>query len=171
MAVRRGNVREMRNTVTVRPAAASDAAWIAHVLADSWGDVVVVAHGTAYQALDLPALIAERDGAQVGLLTYTLTGDGLEVVSLDATVPRAGVGTALLAAAVDLGRERGAGRLWLVTTNDNLDALRFYQRRGLRISAVAPGAVDAARALKPGIPLIGDHGIPIRDELTLEIAL
>ena len=63
---------------------------------------------------------------------------------------------------------QGGGRLWLVTTNDNLDALRFYQRRGLRITAVAAGAVDEARKIKPGIPLLGDHGIAIRDEITLE---
>ncbi|WP_215909533.1 hypothetical protein [Streptacidiphilus fuscans] len=58
---------------------------------------------------------------------------------------------------------------WLVTTNDNLDALRFYQRRGLRIVGVAPGAVDAARRFKPSIPVTGEYGIPLRDELTLEL--
>jgi GNAT superfamily N-acetyltransferase len=62
-------------------------------------------------------------------------------------------------------------RLRLTTTNDNLDALRFYQRRGFRLVALRPGAVDAARALKPEIPVTGAHGIPLRDELDLERAL
>ena len=69
-------------------------------------------------------------------------------------------------------RAAGCARLWLVTTNDNLDALGFYQRRGLRLSRSAPGAVDdARRTLKPEIPETGDGDIPIRDELELEMRL
>jgi hypothetical protein len=57
----------------------------------------------------------------------------------------------------------------VLTTNDNVDALRFYQRRGFRLAELHPGAVDEARArLKPEIPRVGDHGIPLRDELMLE---
>ena len=64
---------------------------------------------------------------------------------------------------------RGSTRLWLITTNDNVDALRFYQRRGFRLVAIDRDAVERSRAtLKPGIPRTGLHGIPIRDELTLE---
>jgi hypothetical protein len=59
--------------------------------------------------------------------------------------------------------------VWLVTTNDNLDALRFYQRRGLRLVAVHAGAVDEARRLKPEIARVGEYGIPIRDEIELEL--
>jgi hypothetical protein len=60
--------------------------------------------------------------------------------------------------------------VWLTTTNDNLDALRFYQRRGFRISAVRPRAVERARAtLKPEIPEVGAYGIPVRDEIDLEL--
>ena len=62
------------------------------------------------------------------------------------------MGSALPAAAVNLARDADLRRVWLVTSNDNLDALRFYQRRGLRIVDVAPGAVDAAGQLKPAIP-------------------
>jgi hypothetical protein len=59
--------------------------------------------------------------------------------------------------------------LWLVTTNDNTHALRFYHRLGFRLAALHPGAVEAARRLKPEIPLLGLDEIPIRDELELEI--
>jgi hypothetical protein len=31
--------------------------------------------------------------------------------------------------------------------------------------------VDEARRLKPSIPLVGDHGIPVHDELELELPL
>lgn len=156
----------------VRTATAADQDAILAVLTASWGATTVVAHGTAYDAANLPALLAERDGALAGLLTYTLSGRGLEVVSLDAVgVRHVGAGSALLAAAAEVARQAGAGRVWLVTTNDNLDALRFYQRRGMRIVAVEPGAVDAARLLKPSIPHTGEYGIPLHDELTLELRL
>ncbi|MFI1097155.1 GNAT family N-acetyltransferase [Streptomyces sp. NPDC020917] len=162
---------DLRGDVRVRPAGEGDRAAVAGVLARSWGGTVIAVHGTRYHALDLPALLAERDGRLAGVLTYAVDGDGLEVVTLDAVERRAGVGSALLAAAAQAARAAGMRRLWLVTTNDNLDALRFYQRRGLRITAVAPGAVDTARSLKPAIPLTGDYGIPLHDELTLALPL
>jgi ribosomal protein S18 acetylase RimI-like enzyme len=154
-----------------RPATAADREVIAGVLAESWGGTTVVAHGTVYDAAVLPALLAERDGRVVGLLTHTISDEGLEVVSLDALVRYVGVGSALLATAAEVARRAGARRMWLVTTNDNLDALRFYQRRGMRIVGVGRGAVDAARALKPSIPLVGEYGIVPHDELTLELRL
>ncbi|MER3420696.1 MAG: GNAT family N-acetyltransferase, partial [Chloroflexota bacterium] len=88
-----------------------------------------------------------------------------EVVTLNSLLP--GAGTALLQAAERYARAHGCARLRLITTNDNLAALRFYQRRGLRIAAVYPGAVEAARRIKPQIPLVGAGGIPVRDEIEL----
>jgi GNAT superfamily N-acetyltransferase len=76
-----------------------------------------------------------------------------------------------LEAAADLARARGCNRLWLITTNDNLRALRMYQRRGLRLAALHPGALDRTRELKPWVPQIGADGIPLRDELELEMRL
>ena len=64
-----------------------------------------------------------------------------------------------------------AGRRWLVTANDNTAAVRCYQRRGFRLVALRPNAVDQARRLKPSIPLYGDDGVPILDELDLELSL
>ena len=95
----------------------------------------------------------------------------MEVVSLSAAERHAAVGTLLVAEAADLARRLGVRRLWLVTTNANVDALRFYQRRGLRIVAVHPGAVDAARQVKQSIPLIGDCDIELHDKLELEMRL
>lgn len=155
----------------VRAAQDADREAIARLLTDSWGATTVIAHGIAYDALELPALVAEVDGSLAGLLTYALSEEGLEVVSLDAVAKHGGVGSALLAAAVSLARSTGQRRLWLTTTNDNLDALRFYQRRGLRIVGVTPGAVDAARTLKPSIPVTGEYDIALHDELVLELRL
>jgi N-acetylglutamate synthase-like GNAT family acetyltransferase len=160
------------SVLSVREASADDRETVVGLLAGSWGETTLLAHGVAYDAALLPALLAERDGKVAGLLTYTVDeGEGLEIVTLDAVERRSGAGTALLASAVDVARAVGTRRIWLVTTNDNLDALRFYQRRGLRIVGVAPGAVDESRTRKPSIPLVGEHGIEIHDELTLELRL
>ncbi|BCJ34903.1 N-acetyltransferase [Actinocatenispora thailandica] len=155
----------------VRAATPADAGRIA-TAGLAWstpGDSLVVVHDTSYDTTALPALIAERaDGTVVGMLSYTAHPDALEVVSLAAEPRRGGIGTALLAAAYRRAGELGLSRVWLVTTNDNLDALRFYQRRGMRITGVDPGAVDRARRRKPSIPLRGDHGIGLHDEIRLE---
>jgi GNAT superfamily N-acetyltransferase len=157
--------------IAIRPIRADDQEWIRSTLADAWGSTEVIGHGVRYDASTLPGLIAEARGRRVGLLTYDLTGTGLEVVTIDAVTPGAGVGTALLAAATQTARRAGAERLWLITTNDNLDALRFYQRRGLRIVAVTSDAVAESRRLKPSIPRVGAYGVELLDELTLELRL
>ena len=153
----------------VRPIDDADRPSVRALLAELWGSPRAVAHGTVFQPAELPGLIAERDGEATGLLTYEVRGDTLEVVSINAFPPRGGTGTALLEAAARAARdEHGCRRVVLTTTNDNVDALRFYQRRGFRLVALRPGAVDASRRLKPEIPATGAHGIPLRDELELE---
>ena len=122
--------------------------------------------GELVDALAHPHLIA---GDLDGVLTYVIDGEDCEILTLHAEPRHTGAGTALIEAVERLAAEAGCTRLWLITTNDNVDALRFYQRRGFRLTAVHAGAVDLARArLKPHIPELGDHGIPLRDELELE---
>jgi N-acetylglutamate synthase-like GNAT family acetyltransferase len=120
-------------------------------------------------ALDHPALVVEENERLIGVLTYVLGGSQCEVLTLHVDGPGRGVGSALIAAVQDIAARAGCARLWVITTNDNVDALRFYQRRGFTLAALHRGAVDESRArLKPGIPPVGDHGIPLRDELELE---
>jgi len=150
----------------VRAKNPADQAWIEQALAERWGSPQIVVHGRIFDASELPALIA---GQGEGLATFALDEDGhsAEIITLDAFRPRCGVGTALVKALVQILREHGVMTLRVTTTNDNLDALRFYQRRGFSLSAVRPGAVDEARKIKPSIPFIGDNGIPLRDEIEL----
>jgi len=152
----------------VRRATADDDRSVAAFLAERGADVVGRL-GRLEDAGRAPKLIAEDAGAMVGLLSYLIDGEGCEVLTLHAAQLHRGVGTALLDAIEAIATSSGCRRLWLVTTNDNTDALRFYQRRGFRLVGFNAGAVDRAReTLKPSIPPIGDHGIPIRDELLLE---
>lgn len=118
---------------------------------------------------DAAPLAESEDGQLVGVMTYDVRGFDCEVSTLYTTTRRGGVGSALIEAVVEPARAAGCRRLWLVTTNGNVDAPRFYQRRGFRLVELHAGAVDRARAtLKSSIAEIGDHGIPIRDELVLE---
>jgi ribosomal protein S18 acetylase RimI-like enzyme len=156
------------SAVSVRPAGAADRESLDALLIGSWGELRAAANGRLYQLNTLPALLAITEtGELVGAVTYEISDDTIEVVSIDATTPNRGVGTALLEAAAAIGTAAKLRLLWLVTTNDNLDALRFYQRRGLHILEVRPNAVAASRTLKPAIPHIGAYGIPIRDEIVL----
>jgi GNAT superfamily N-acetyltransferase len=115
--------------------------------------------------------VAVVDGENVGLITYYVANSECEIVTLDSVVPGIGVGTALVEAVHGVALERRCERLWLITTNDNVEALRFYQKRGFRILAVHRDAIEDARDMKPEIPLLGSHGIAIRDEIELDIFL
>ena len=150
--------------MTARAATKQDADWIAKLLVQRWGGTTIIAHGEAFDLLALPALVADPER---GLATYRRQGNDAELMSLDAVSPGQGVGTLLIEALADLLREQGVSSLWVMTTNDNLAALRFYQQRGFELRRIRPGAVHEARLLKPAIPNIGDHGIPIRDEIDL----
>jgi uncharacterized protein YhfF/N-acetylglutamate synthase-like GNAT family acetyltransferase len=156
----------------VRPAYPPDRPAV-HALLAEYGAELVGRLGELVDARLLPALVAEDpDGVLAGVATWSMPGEALEVVTLHAREQWHGTGTALLAAARRVAEASGAHRLWLITTNDNLDALRFYQRRGLRLVNVHPGAVDRTRStLKPSIPEVGFFGIALRDEIQLEVPL
>jgi ribosomal protein S18 acetylase RimI-like enzyme len=153
----------------VRPLTSDDRGWLIERMQSNWGGPVQARVGSAIDVSRLPGLVA-MDGAKVvGVLCYNAEPDRgeIEVALLDAFAQWKGIGTALLRAFDRVAD--GYRRVWLVTTNDNVDALRFYQRRGWRLAALRPGAVDEAREqLKSGIPEVGRYEIPLRDELVLE---
>ena len=156
----------------VRRVSEDDRPWIADVIRAEFVSTRVVSHGRVYDdASTLDGFIVESDGRPVGCaLWYEVDGDA-ELVAIATTYRGAGAGTALLDAVVDYARNAGWKRLWLITTNDNTDALRLYQRAGWDWVAWHRDAVSDARALKPELPGAGAHGIPIRHELELEFPL
>jgi GNAT superfamily N-acetyltransferase len=156
----------------LRQTTEADAEAVCGFIRKQWGDDVIIVHGVTYHPDKLQGFVAEvRTREWVGLATYNIENSGCELVTLDSIVEGEGIGTALVKAVAEAGSVRGCTRLWCVTTNDNLPALEFYQKRGFRIVAVYPGAVERARVLKPSIPLYGIESIPIRDEIELEIQL
>jgi ribosomal protein S18 acetylase RimI-like enzyme len=155
-------------TVLIREYRESDRPWAEAFMSDKFGGPLQARRGELQDVLALPGFIAERDGRTIGLATYRLENDECELAFIASLERHAGVGTALLNAL--LGAVSQCDRIWLVTTNDNLEALRFYQRRGFVLSALRPGAADQARKqLKPQISMVGEFGIPLRDEIELEL--
>src|ERR1700743_1066431 len=132
--------------IRVRPAIEAHRPMIAWLMTELWGSATQIVHQTVYRPADLPGLIAEGGSRGVGLLTFHVDGPVLGVFTLSALERRAGVGTLLMEAAAAEARQLRCQEIRLTTTNDNLDAIRFYQRRGLRLGAFRPGAGGAARA-------------------------
>jgi GNAT superfamily N-acetyltransferase len=146
-----------------------NAAQVGAVWRDHWGGDTVVSRGSVWHPQDVNSIVATQGESYIaGLLTWFRHADDVEIVSLDSFAENNGVGTALLEAMAERARRDGVRRLWLVTTNDNIRAIRFYQKRGWDMCAVHRDAVAAARKIKPQIPLLGEDGIAIRHEIEFE---
>jgi ribosomal protein S18 acetylase RimI-like enzyme len=122
-----------------------------------------------HDVLELDGFGAWDGDVLVGVATYGVDAARAELAAIAVRADRRleGVGSMLIAAVVDAATAAGARELWLVTTNDNVDAIRLYQRRGFRLTELRAGAVDRARSRKPAIPELGEYGIPMHDELVL----
>lgn len=156
---------------TIQRITAEDRATLDQFFEQHWGEAKMVVHGTVYVSKQLAGFVATEQNEWLGVVTFHHVGETTEVVSLDSLRERQGIGTTLMAAVAEEARAHGSKRLWLETTNDNLHALRFFQKRGYTLVALRQNAVEAARKLKPTIPLTGYEGIPIRDEIELEFSL
>lgn len=121
-----------------------------------------------YNVLDYPGFVALIDDEPQALLIYRIDADQCEVLLIHSAAEGQGIGSALLGQVQRTAQAAHCQRLWLITTNDNIHAIRWYQRRGFTIAAVHVNALAASRRLKPGIPEIGAHGIPLRDEIEFE---
>jgi GNAT superfamily N-acetyltransferase len=137
----------------------------------NWGGEVMIVHGTAYCPEQLEGFIVTEGEEWLGLLTFVLENRELEVISLDSLREGQGFGSRLLDQAIAEAHARECQRIFLITTNDNLHALGFYQRRGFELVRINRGAVTETRKLKPSIPLTGMNNIPLRDEIELELVL
>ncbi|HEY0808403.1 MAG TPA: GNAT family N-acetyltransferase [Pseudonocardiaceae bacterium] len=158
--------------VTVRPIEPGDRPTVERLQIELWGAAYSVSHGIVFRPAELPGFLTLDGDEIVGMLTYVPPEDGtVEIVTVDALRRHQGIGTLLLNAVHTRAGSLGASCLVLTTTNDNVDALRFYQRRGFQLTALRPGQAHESRKLKPEFPLIGNYGIPITDELELTRAV
>jgi ribosomal protein S18 acetylase RimI-like enzyme len=156
--------------IDVRPITEEDRPWTLQVERDSWGEPVVARLGQLIDPTRLPGFIALVDEQRAGLVSYALRGDECEVVTIRSLREGRRIGRALLDAVRDVATEAGCRRLWLVTTNNNLQALALFQKWGMEIVAFhRHGVSNARKRLKPSIPNRDAKGIPIVHELELEL--
>lgn len=157
--------------VTIRERTDTDQDWISSVITENWGSTRIVTRGRVHDIDDCPGFVAEKDGERVGVLTYQIYGKECELITMNALEKGVGIGTELLDSLREVAKQNECRGIWLITTNDNVDAMRFYQKKGFFFVSVHRDAVVAARRLKPEIPEIGLYGIPIRDEIELVMPL
>jgi 2-oxo-4-hydroxy-4-carboxy--5-ureidoimidazoline (OHCU) decarboxylase/N-acetylglutamate synthase-like GNAT family acetyltransferase len=157
--------------ISVRDMEPRDHDWVAALLERDLGGRRQARLGELLDPLQHPGLVAERDGQPIGVATLIEGSDAFEILTLNAIERGGGAGSVLLETVVRVAAASEHARVWLVTTNDNLEALRFYLSRGMHVAHVHSGAVAADRELKPAIPLTNpENGLPIRDLIELEIA-
>ncbi len=159
------------NNIKIRETKPEDSAFIAKTMKEYWGGEPLVIRGKNYFPSKLNGFIAQDGEKLIGFIFYELQGSDCEIIVFEVFDKFQGIGTQLLDCVKDKARKKQCTRLHLMTNNDNLDALRFYQRRGFTICGIHLNTVAAARKMKPAIPEVGEYGIPLRDEIDLEFFL
>ncbi|EMA6341457.1 GNAT family N-acetyltransferase [Bacillus cytotoxicus] len=144
---------------------------IRNFMCKNWGSTMMVSKERAHQLDELPGFVAIKNDRIVGIITFELKESMCEIVSLDSFVERKGVGTRLVECVMTLAREHMCNKVWLITTNDNTNALRFYQKRGFIMTNLYVDAVEKARKMKKEIPFFGYGDIRILHEIQLEYRL
>lgn len=155
----------------IQPITEQDIPWLTDFFIEHWGSNIIIVHQGIFSVNALEGFTARQEDQLLGLITFTIAVNTCEIVTINSVFQRQGIGTALLAEVIKTARQRGCSRIILTTTNDNMPALEFFQKRGFHLTDIRPGAVDEARFVKPEIPLTGVHDIPIHDELDLEFNL
>jgi len=147
----------------------SDREEVAQFIERFWNSRVSMSRGRPFYPHQEQGFLERRGGALVGVLTYHIGDDGMEILTLNSTIEGEGIGSSLMLDAIEEARRSACRRIVLSTTNDNLKAIGFNQRFGFRMTAINLGAVDEARRIKPEIPNIGQRGVPIHDEIVMEL--
>ena len=117
--------------ISIRRLTIDDLPRLRQVWKENWGDEFVVAHGVTYYPDTLDGFIALDGDEWIGEISYTFSENECEIVSLDSTREGMGVGTMLIQKVVEEAREKGCRRIFLITTNDNLNALGFIRNAAL----------------------------------------
>lgn len=159
------------NDISIRLTTPDDTYHIRELMDKYWGGEPLVVRAQKYYPSNLEGIFALKKDEIIGFLFFDVQDESCEIVVFEVFKKFQGIGTKMLEKLKGIANDKGCNRIFLMTNNDNLDALRFYQRRGFHICAIHVDSVKESRKLKPGIPMIGEHGIPLRDEIDLELLL
>lgn len=144
---------------------------VINLITENWCGPTVVTNGQVHSAETLPGFVVIDNNKLKGLITYNIENDDCEIVSLDSLIENQGIGSMLIDKVIEKAREQNCSRVWLITTNDNTHAIRFYQKRGFNLIGIHINAVQESRKIKPQIPLQGMDNIPILHEIEFEKVL
>lgn len=144
---------------------------VGELIKKNWGSSAMISKDQVHYIDKLPGYVMVEDNKIIGLITYNIRDNQCEIVSLDSWISNKGIGSKLIGKVIEKSEELGCSRLWLITTNDNTRAIRFYQKRGFGISGLYLNSVVRARKIKPEIPLFGYDNIPILHEIEFERVL
>jgi len=148
-----------------------DRIWVKERTELLFGGDFVVSRDEVHDPHKLPGFIVTEGRERIGVATFAIDGDVCEIVTVDSLCQFMGVGTALLDRIEEEALAAGCTKIWAIITNDNLDAQRFFQKRGFVLFNVRVGGMTKIRLLKPSVPRLGYYGIPVRDEYEFEKAL
>lgn len=149
----------------------ADRKWVNDFITEHWGSDKVVVHQTTCYPKELEGFIAYEGNKKVGLVTYLIENNECEIVTLNSLIEKQGVGTKLVKLVEEEVTKNNCRQVWLITTNDNLNAINFYKKLGYELTEIFKDAVEQSRKIKPEIPLVAENGIPIKDELKFVLYL
>lgn len=142
---------------------------ILRLVKQEWGSYDLVSKGKVYEAHQLPALITKHNDKVTGFLLYNIYDKECEIVAIKSVIEGKGVGSRLIERVKLIARKHNCKRLWVITTNDNIHAQKFYHNRGFRLCKVHEDSIEMSRKLKPQIPFTNEKGIKIKDEYEYEL--
>lgn len=153
------------NNISYREISGDDRKWVHAFIKKHWSSDIVVVHNTIYYPEKLDGFLAEYKSKKIGLITYLIKDDKCEIITINSLNENQVVGTHLMKLVMNEAKQLKCKKIWLITTNDNINAICFYRKLGFCLDKVYPDALTASRKIKPEIPFIGANGIPMRDEL------
>lgn len=136
-----------------------------------WYSTIMIVRGKAFDLSKAEGVLAIDNNQIKGLITYLIKDETCEILSLDSLEQSKGIGTELVNQVIGISKEVHCKRIVLITTNDNINAIRFYQKRGFDMTRLYHNALEISRQLKPEIPLIGENNIPLRHEIEFQMEL
>ncbi|MFC2084070.1 GNAT family N-acetyltransferase [Bacteroidota bacterium] len=141
---------------------------VSNFITDNWDSSFSVSKGKIHDTPELPGFICKKEKKVIGLITYNIENNECEIVTLDSKIENKGLGTRLVNKVLDVAKENNCNRVWLITTNDNSNAIRFYQKKGFEWVGFYKDSIRESRKLKPEIPELGNDNIPIKHEIEFE---
>lgn len=140
-------------------------------ISSHWFSTDIVVRGEIVDMTIIDGFVMYDNENIIGLVTYRIKDNECEIMSLDSLREKQGIGTALVNKVIEVATKIKCTKVKLITTNDNINALRFYQKRGFDMIHLYHNALDVSRKLKSSIPMFGDFNIPLKHEIEFEMNL